>query len=121
MQPVPFEISRPKGGPQVASNGRLRVVLLDGEGVLKLRRAVKGLARQPAGEVLLPKLNELAGECLANPSMPATQLVGKLLAIAGLVPTAEPQNIEWAMATLGAVNVYTDGETVIVTRQDLTP
>ena len=58
---------------------------------------------------------------LADPAMPAEAAVGRLLQIVGMVPLTKPRHVEWAMATLGDVHVYTDGVDVIVTRAELTP
>lgn len=124
-QPVPFEIAEhvtAEGAPiRIASNGGLRLTLLDADGKLCRRRGVSGLALKPAAELLLPQVNALAGELLARPDMPAQEAVGRLLALAGQVPTAEPQRHEWALAELDGVRVYTNGVDVIVTRQDLQP
>lgn len=123
--PVPFEIvehPRPEGAPmRVASNGAVRLTLLDDGGRLFRRRGISGLSLKPAAELLLPHVNALAGELLARPDMPAHEAVGRLLALAGQVPTAEPQRHEWAVAELGDVKVYTNGVDVIVTRQELQP
>lgn len=118
-QPIPFEIVE-QDGVRVASNGRLRLSVLDADGVIYRRRAISGLASKPASEVLIPLLNEFAGELLVRPDTPAQEAVGKLLAIAGLVPTAEPQRHEWAVAVLDGVRVYTDGVNIVMTRADLT-
>lgn len=123
--PVPFEIvehARPDGAPlRVASNGAVRLTLLDSDGRLFRRRGISGMALKPAAEMLLPHVNALAGELLQRPDMPAHEAVGRLLALAGQVPTAEPQRHEWAVAELDAVKVYTDGVDVFVTRQELRP
>lgn len=118
--PVPFEIIE-QDGIRVASNGTLRLSVLDAGGVIFRRRGISGLSARPATEVLIPRLNELAGELLANPAMPAADAVAKLIAIAGLVPTAEPQRQEWAVAELAGVRVYCDGRNVVVTTKDLMP
>lgn len=119
-QPIPFEIVE-QDGVRVASNGRLRLSVLDHGGQIMRRRGVTGLSAKPAAELLIPRLNELAGELLARPDTPAQEAVGKLLAIAGLVPMAEPQRHEWAVATLDGVHVYTDGINVVITRKELLP
>lgn len=119
-QPVPFEIIE-QDTVRVASNGTVRLSMLDPAGRLFKRRGVSGLAMKPAAEVLIPQLNAFAGELLANPAMPAADAVARMLAIAGLVPTAEPQKHEWAVAELDGVRVYTDGTSVVVTKQDLMP
>ena len=120
-QPVPFEIVRGDDGLQVASNGRLRVVVPDAGGKLFRRRGMRGLALKPPAEQLIPQLNALTGELLQRPDMPAQEAVGRLLALAGMVPTTEPRRIEWLVGELNGVRVYTDGENVILTTQDMTP
>lgn len=119
-QPVPFELVE-QDGVRVASNGQVRLSLLDAGGRLFRRRGVSGLPMKPAAEVLVPQLNALAGELLQHPDISAQDAVARLLAIAGTVPTAEPQRHEWAVAELGAVLVYTDGRNIVVTKQDLLP
>lgn len=108
-------------GRWFASNGALHLALLDSGGRMFARRAIKGIASRTAADVLLPRVNEFAGELLANPQMPAREAAAKLRAIAGLVPDAEPRRVEWAVAELDGVRVYCDGSSVIVTREDLTP
>lgn len=127
-QPVPFivtEQAAPDGVVRLASNGCQRVMLLPDAvaagGRLFLRRAVRGLALKPAGEAALPQLNALAGELLQHPETPAREVVGRLLAIAGTVMPQAPQHIEWAAAEVGGLYVYTDGQDVLITRQDLAP
>jgi len=120
IQPVPFEIVEHED-IKVASNGSLRLTLLDSPGLLFKRRGIKGLSPKPAAESLLPKLNQLAGELLQQPEMPADLLRNMLIALAGTVQVQEPQRIEWAVVELDGVRVYTDGLDVIVTKQDLNP
>lgn len=119
VEPIPFEIVE-QDGLKVATNGALRLTVLDG-GAIKRRRGVSGLATKPAAEVLLPHLNALAGELLQRPDMPAAEAVGRVIALAGLVPTSEPKRIEWAVAELEGVKVYTDGQNVVVTTKELMP
>lgn len=119
-QPIPFEIIQ-QDGVSVASNGAIRLSMLDAGGRLFKRRGVSGLTIKPAAEVLIPQLNALAGELLAKPDTAASEARARLLAIAGLVNTAEPQQHEWAVAELDGVRVYTDGANVVVTKQDLMP
>lgn len=66
-------------------------------------------------------LNGLATELLAQPDMPAQDAVARLLALAGLVPIAEPKRVEWVVGELNGVRVYTDGANVVMTTQDLKP
>lgn len=120
-QPVPFRIFEGADGVKLATNGAARVTLLDAGGQLKLRRAVKGLALKPPAEALIPALNGLTTELLSNLAMPAEEVAGRLMQLVGMVPLTKPRNVEWAMATLGDVHVYTDGVDIFVTRQDLTP
>lgn len=117
----PFEIVDGADGARIASNGALRLIVTDAAGRLFRRRGLKGLAMRPAAEQLVPQLNALAGELLQQPDMPAQEAVGRLLAIAGTVPVAEPQRVEWAVAELNGVRVYTDGVNVVVTTQDMVP
>jgi len=117
-QPIPFEIAD-RDGVRVASNGSIRLSVFEPDGQLFLRRGITGLSAKSAADVLIPRLNALAGELLANPGMPAADAVGKLMAIGGLVPTAEPKHIEWAVVSIDGVNVYTDGVDVIVSRKEL--
>ena len=123
--PVPFEIiEHPQDGAaplRVASNGTVRLTLLDSDGRLFRRRGISGLALKPAAEMLLPHVNALAGDLLQRPDMPAHEAVGRLLALAGQVPTTKPQHHEWAVAELDGVKAYTNGEDVFVTRQELRP
>lgn len=116
-QPIPFEITE-RDNARFASNGTVRVALLDG-GKMYRRRAISGIPIKPPAEVLIPQLNQLAGELLAQPDTPAHVAVGRLLAMAGMIPTAEPQRHEWLVAQLDDVRVYTNGVEVIITKQEL--
>lgn len=121
-QPVPFEItSHDVDGLQVrqACNGTLRVTLLDADGEIFRRRAITGIAMKPAAEQVLPHLNQLATDLLQQLDMPAEQVVGRLLALAGQVPLTKTRNAEWVVAKLDGVYVTTDGVDVFVTRKDL--
>ena len=119
-QPIPFEIVS-QDGVRVATNGGLRMSLLEDDGRLFKRRGVSGLALKPAAEIVLPLLNGLAGELLANPLMPNEELTAKLIALTGFARSEKPVNHEWAVAQIGDVYVYTDGQDVVVTRKDLMP
>lgn len=44
-----------------------------------------------------------------------------LLALAGLVPVADPKRVEWVVGELNGVRVYTDGVNVLMTTDDLKP
>lgn len=119
-QPAAFEIvQQPNTGARVASNGRVRLMLSETDGELFRRRGIAGIALKPAAEVVLPQLNELAGDLVGNLGMPANEVVSRIDAIKATVQTGEPRRIEWAVARLDGVSVYFDGETVIVTRADL--
>ena len=119
-QPVPFLIVD-HGGTKVASNGTLRLTVLDQGGEMFLRRGVSGIALKPPGEVVLPLLNELAGDLLSNLNMPGEDLIARLKTLIGHVSTKEPEKHEWAVAQLDDVRVYTNGAEVIVTKRDLHP
>jgi hypothetical protein len=118
--PVPFEIIE-GDGMRVASNGQLRLTVMGEGGSIVRRRAITGIQTKPAAEMLIPLLNGLATELLAQPDMPSQDAVARLLALAGMVPVAEPRRIEWAMAELNGVRVYTDGVNVVMTTEDLKP
>ena len=119
-QPIPFEIIE-QDGQRYASNGTMRVAVFDADAKLYRKRAISGIPMKPPAEVLIPQLNLFAGELLANPGTPADVAVGRLLALAGLVPTAEPQRQEWIAVDIDGIHIYSDGSTVIVTRQELSP
>lgn len=118
--PTPFEIVE-RDGAKHASNGAMTLSLLDGDGLLFRRRAVKTTSTTPPTEAVLPRLNELAGELLANPEMPPDAITRRLLDLAETIGPRPSQRIEWAVARLDGVSVYVDGTNVIVTRQDLNP
>ncbi len=115
--PVPFEITQ-QGGLPVASNGAVRLVGLDGA-TLKRRRGISGLALKPAAETVIPQLNALCGELLSNLAMNAEEVAGRIMAIAGSIPTADPVRTEWIIGELNGVKVYTDGQSIVLTTQDL--
>lgn len=118
--PVPWAIDR-RDGMQLASNGTSLLILRD-EGKLFLKRAIKGVGLGScAAERVLPQLNQLAGELLQQPSMPAQQIAHRLQALAGLAHVPEPVHVEWAVAELDGVKVYCNGPEVLVTKQDMTP
>jgi hypothetical protein len=120
--PVPFELLQAEG-QRLATNGTQTLVLRApaGEGHLFRRRGLRGLAMSAPGAAVLPELNRLAGDLVAQLDMPSDQLAQRLAEIAALATPAAPQPVEWAVAQLDAVRVYVDGHTVIVTREDLTP
>ncbi len=119
-QPAAFEIVQQED-VRVASNGATRLIVTEPDVEVFRRRGLSGIAMKGAAQTLLPQVNELAGELLSNPDMDARQAVAKLLAIAGTVVVQEPQRKEWCVAKVGDVFVFLDGESVIVTRQDLKP
>ena len=120
-KPVPWEFVH-SDAAHVASNGDVRVILLDTDGCLFARRGVKQVGMGGcAAEAVLPKLNELAGGILQRPDMPAAELREQLIALAGLAYVPQPQHVEWAVVELDGVRVYCNGSEVVVTRQDLTP
>lgn len=118
-QPQPFEIVSIGDGSRVASNGAARLMLLHDRGRMFRRRGIKRAPGRPAGEALLPELNRLAGDLLARLDMPAEELCARLLALAAVARPVDPQRIEWVVAELDGVRVYSDGADVIVTDRDL--
>lgn len=121
-QPVPFEIiEHSADGLTVrqASNGALRVTVMDADAKLFRRRAISGIAMRPAAELVLPHLNQLATDLLQQLDMPAEQVAGRLLALAGQIPLTKPKNTECVVAVLDGVHVITDGRDVFVSRKDL--
>lgn len=117
---VPFDIAE-RDGLRVASNGRVSVTLLADDGRLFRRRGVKGFTGKPPGEAILPALNELAGDILAQPDMSAEQIAGRLAALATQAMPIKPQAIEWCVAELAGVRVYVEGESIVVTQRELMP
>lgn len=118
-QPVPFTIVRPEGAPPVASNGMLRLTCLDPAGQVRLRRAIRTSTAAPMAERVLPHLNQLAGELVADIAMPAHEVASRLHVLQAACRPVEQQNVEWAFVELNGVFVYTDGVDVIVTTQDM--
>jgi hypothetical protein len=116
--PQPFEIQN-LDGIAVASNGVTRVCLTEPDGRMFRRRGITGISSRTAAETLVPQLNALAGELLANPTMSAAEALARLHAIGGGVQLTQPQNVEWCVTQVGDVRVYVDAESVIVTRQDI--
>lgn len=123
MQPAPFEIAE-SDGVRVASNGAATLTVLAdlaGTGRLFRRRAQKGINVKPAAEAAIPLLNQLAGELLADLSLPGHVVAERIRAIADAVQPEPPKNVEWAVAEVDGLRVYFDGCDVVVTRADLTP
>lgn len=120
-EPRPFEIVDTPDGHRVAGNGPNTLTVFEREAKLIRRRAVRASACRPPAEAAVPLLNQLAGELLASPGMPAAEVQERLAAIARSVAPLPQQRIEWAVAELDGVRVYFDGAHVIVTREDMTP
>lgn len=118
-QPVPFHLVRADNGLTVATNGAVRLTCLDDGGAVKLRRGICGVMAGPVVEKVLPLLNQLAGELLQNSAMDPVEVAARLHALQMLCKPQAPQHLEWAYTELDGVRVYTDGQDVIVTRQDL--
>ncbi len=120
--PVPFELLE-HDGARLATNGVQTLVLRApaDQGRVFRRRGLRGVALSAPGAAVLPELNRLAGDLVAQLDMPPDQLAERLAQIAALATPAAPQPVEWAVAELDGVRVYVDGQTVIVTREELTP
>jgi hypothetical protein len=117
----PWEIAAATAGQRVASNGQTQVVVCEADATVFRRRAVRGLAQRPAGELVLPQINQLAGELLSNPDVSAAELTSRLHAIAATCRPVPTQRVEWLVVRVGDVNVYASGQTVVVSRSDLQP
>lgn len=120
---APFEIAPLEGGVggRVASNGATRLTVLEPEAKLFRRRAIKVNAGKPPAETALPLLNALAGDLVADLTMPADVLHGRLAAIADAARGPTSTQVEWAVAELNGVRVYFDGRDVVVTTRDMQP
>lgn len=119
METVPFTLVHREGKTPVASNGTVGLTCPDEGGVVFLRRGIRVTRAAPLGERVLPLLNELAGQVLADPTMPAHEIRARLHALQLQCVESKQVNVEWAVAELDGVRCYTDGETVLLTRQDL--
>ena len=120
-EPVVAPATKPAAGSlRVATNGTVRLTVRGEGGKVFLRRGIKGIALKPPAEALLPHLNQLAGELLKRLDMPANEAVQRLLGLVGMVPTVKPRRVEWAVAELGDVRVYTDGTDIILTKENMT-
>lgn len=117
--PVPFEIAE-QGPYKVASNG-VSVLMADREATVIRRRAMTVTAPQSPAGVLLPQLNQLAGELLAMPEMSADVVATKLQSLLLQCTPPPEQRKEWVKASLNGVNAFYDGTTVVLTTQDLWP
>ena len=120
-QPEPFTIVN-ADGVSVGSNGRATLTVYPGEGArLFARRAVKTVRTPPAAEGVLPQLNQLAGELLANPAMPPAEVAARLQHLAAAVVPPAAQHVEWVVGELDGVRVYSDGVNAILTRKEMMP
>ena len=119
MGATPFTLVKRDGQPMVASNGKVALTCPDEGGVMKLRRGIRATSAAPVGERLIPYLNELSGLLLADPTMPAHELGSRLHALQMQCQPRVEENVEWAYAELDGVRCFTDGETIVLTRQDL--
>jgi hypothetical protein len=119
MQKTPFTIVRREGMPDAATNGQTLLMCLDEGGKVFLRRGIKGVMQGPLAEKLLPQLNQLSGELLANPELSPADIAARLHALQLNCVVPEQQSIEWTVAELDGVRVYTDGTQIYLTKQDL--
>ena len=119
--PAPFHIHRQDDGACVASDGKRRVFVPDTDANVRRRRAIKGIAAKAAADGVLPQLNQFAGELLKHPETPAEEIVARLHAIAKTINIQPPKRVEWLAVTLDQVNVYIEGDDVVITRRDLSP
>jgi hypothetical protein len=119
--PIPFEIVQHPSGARVASDGTLSLLVLYDAADARVfrRRSVSGLPIKPPAELLVPQLNQFAGELLADPHTTAQAARDRLIAIAGMVAVAEPVRSESLVVEIDGVRVYFANGSVIVTRQDL--
>lgn len=120
--PQPFEITAlGEGGGRVAFNGAARLTVLEADALLFRRRAVKVSTAKPPAETVLPLLNELAGQLVADLSIDGETLSARLAHIAQQIKPTPSTQVEWAVAELNGVRVYFDGHDVVVTQRDLQP
>jgi hypothetical protein len=119
-QPTPFTIVRAPDQPAVATNGRVAITCPDAGGHVFLRRGIRGSIGAPVVERILPAINALAGELVANSQMEPLEVAARLHALQLACVPPQPQHTEWAVAELDGVRAYTDGATVVLTRQDMT-
>lgn len=120
QQPAPFHlVNTPPSALRVATNGQIRLTVLEPDGKLFLRRGLTGVMAAPTAQTIIPQLNQLAGELLQHSDMPAEDVAARLHALQMFCKPHETQKIEWACASLNGVNVFTDGVDIIVTTQDL--
>lgn len=120
-QPIPFEIDCSPGRPAVATNGRVRVTVLDKEGNMVRRRALVGIKAACPADAIIPQLNKLAGELVQDMSMPAGDIQARLLSLAAFAQPSDPQRVEWLRASLNGVQVFTDGVDIVITTGEIHP
>ena len=120
QQPTPFTLVEAQAGKlRMASNAAVRIMCLDDDGTVFLRRGLSGVMAAPSAQNILPQLNALAGEVLANSAMAPADIAARLHALQLSCKPVEAKQIEWACVRLGDVRVFTDGEDIIVTRQNI--
>ncbi|MGL4576376.1 MAG: hypothetical protein ACRCV9_16450 [Burkholderiaceae bacterium] len=119
-QPVPFVIKQFEGGASAASNGSTQVMAPDAGSRMFLRRGIRGLQTGCVADKVLPQLNQLAGDLLAQQNMPAAELRARLHILMAACETPQPQNVEICVVELDGVRAYVQEDRVIVTRQDIT-
>lgn len=119
MQPSPFVIQQLENGVLVASNGAMQIVAPDRGSELFLRRGIRGIPGGPVAEKILPQINLLAGDLLANSAMPAQEVAARLHLLMAACDQPEPENLECCVAQLDGVRAYVQQSRVILTRQDI--
>ena len=117
LPPQPFEKVRLDSGVQVASNGVWRVIAVEDSKLILKRGATFEVT--PQGEKILPQLNALAGELLADSSMAPKALKGRLLALAQSVQVRELPRKEALCVQLNGVYVYINGMEIVVSDREL--
>lgn len=112
---TPYEI-REHEGAIVASNGTISITVMpevvSAGAFMRKRRSSPPMSTKPAGEAMLPLLNELAGELLKNMDMPGAVLKDKLIELAITANGGEANNkpgAEWCFLELPCgTRVYVD-------------
>jgi hypothetical protein len=116
---TPFEITE-ADGRKAASNGTATLIV-DAAGELRRRRAISVVNQPPAAERLLPQVNKLAGDLLSNMAMENGDIQARLQDLISQLTPPPQKRKEWVKATLDGTNVFFDGTTVVVTKEDLWP